>query len=351
MTWAKLTPYTNYFFNENDPLVIMGNKTKSFIHYRYNSTDKKYVAIERFTKTYNTDTLVSSTIHEVWNGSAWQNFQKNELIYYPNGDFQDEKIYSFTSGKWALYQEIEDNNVYDSSTGDLVSTYRVTQVGTSKTVGEKIFIEYNNVTSINNEVVANNSLIKIIQNPIENNKLLVSGLTKNTDYQIVRSPKSYNSQVGVPLSVWQMNETHTLAIFEAGISAEGEMQKLQEIVAPTIGIFSNIGEAHSEGFRSIADKLAEKLVLFKSSQLLVYCKDQLLVDEMIQKKIKEGHFAEIISWGMNIGADINILEKKVGTKRTDIKASYKNTEYTFAIPYSDPAAIENAMHCFAAAIV
>jgi alanine racemase len=148
-----------------------------------------------------------------------------------------------------------------------------------------------------------------------------------------------------------MEDANDLGIFEAGISAEGEMQKLQEIVAPTIGIFSNIGEAHSEGFKSIADKLAEKLVLFKSSQFLVYCKDQVLVDEMIQKKIEEGNFAEIISWGENIGADINILEKKVGTGRTEIKASYKNKTYSFAIPYSDPAALENAMHCFAVAIV
>jgi uncharacterized pyridoxamine 5'-phosphate oxidase family protein len=189
----------------------MGNKTKSFIHYRYNSTDKKYVAVERFTKTYNTDTLVSSTIHEVWNGSAWQNFQKNELIYYPNGDFQDEKIYSFTSGKWALYQEIEDNNVYDSSTGDLVSTYRVTQVGTSKTVGEKIFIEYNNVTSINNEVVANNSLIKIIQNPIENNKLLISGLTKNTDYQIVSIDGKIVQKGNLPANSVELNLVENLS--------------------------------------------------------------------------------------------------------------------------------------------
>jgi uncharacterized pyridoxamine 5'-phosphate oxidase family protein len=154
---------------------------------------------------------VSSTIHEVWNGSAWQNFQKNELIYYPNGDFQDEKIYSFTSGKWTLYQEIEDNNVYDSSTGDLVSTYRVTQVGTSKTVGEKIFIEYNNVTSINNEVVANNSLIKIIQNPIENNKLLISGLTKNTDYQIVSIDGKIVQKGNLPANSVELNLVENLS--------------------------------------------------------------------------------------------------------------------------------------------
>jgi alanine racemase len=98
-------------------------------------------------------------------------------------------------------------------------------------------------------------------------------------FNIVRSPRSYNSQLGVPLSIWQMSEDNNLGIFEAGISAKGEMQQLEDIVAPTVGIISNIGEAHSEGFESISDKLAEKLDLFKSSQFLVYCKDHELVDE------------------------------------------------------------------------
>lgn len=170
-------------------------------------------------------------------------------------------------------------------------------------------------------------------------------------YNIVRSPRSYNSQLGVPLSIWPMCEYNNLGIFEAGISAEGEMQKLEDIIAPTIGIISNIGEAHSEGFKSTSNKLAEKLVLFASSQFLVYCKDHVQVDEAIQQKIKEGRFAKTISWGMGTDADINLLEKKVGSKRTYIKASYKNKEFTFVIPYSDPAAIENAMHCFACSIV
>ncbi len=83
------------------------------------------------------------------------------------------------------------------------------------------------------------------------------------DYSIVRSPKSYNSQTGVPLSVWQMEPTHELGIFEAGISRRGEMEKLAAILKPTIGIFTNIGEAHSEGFSNLAEKAAEKLRLFE----------------------------------------------------------------------------------------
>jgi alanine racemase len=88
----------------------------------------------------------------------------------------------------------------------------------------------------------------------------------HADYTIVRSPKSYNSQVGVPLSVWQMNEHHTLGIFEAGISRPGEMEKLEKIIQPTIGILTNIGEAHSEGFSSRQQKEAEKNILFKNAE-------------------------------------------------------------------------------------
>ena len=82
------------------------------------------------------------------------------------------------------------------------------------------------------------------------------------DYNIVRSPKSYNSQIGVPLSVWQMNEQHTLAIFEAGISQQGEMEKLEKIIRPTIGVLTNIGEAHSEGFIDDDQKFKGKTELF-----------------------------------------------------------------------------------------
>ncbi len=87
------------------------------------------------------------------------------------------------------------------------------------------------------------------------------------EYNIVRSPKSFNSQIGVPLSVWQMNEQHTLGIFEAGISREGEMERLEEIIRPTIGLLTTIGEAHSEGFPSAEAKEKEKRVLFKRAEL------------------------------------------------------------------------------------
>ncbi len=89
------------------------------------------------------------------------------------------------------------------------------------------------------------------------------------DYNIIRSPKSYNSQVGVPLSILGINEKHNLGIFEAGISTQNEMEKLQKIIRPTIGILSNVGSAHDEGFPSVAEKIKEKLKLFTAVNVLI----------------------------------------------------------------------------------
>jgi alanine racemase len=103
------------------------------------------------------------------------------------------------------------------------------------------------------------------------------------DYHIVRSPKSFNSQTGVPLSVLQITPEHTLGIFEAGISRPGEMAKLAPILDPGIGIFTNIGEAHSEGFPDIETKIREKLILFKNAKTVIYCVDNQLIDDEMKK--------------------------------------------------------------------
>ena len=100
-------------------------------------------------------------------------------------------------------------------------------------------------------------------------------------YKIVRSPKSYNSQVGVPLSVWQMEASNDLAIFEAGISRPDEMDKLQAIIRPGIGIFTNIGDAHNENFISIMQKVGEKLKLFTKVDTLIYCSDHAAIQEVL----------------------------------------------------------------------
>jgi alanine racemase len=164
---------------------------------------------------------------------------------------------------------------------------------------------------------------------------------------IVRSPRSFNSQLGVPLSIWQMQENHELGIFEAGISMPGEMDKLQKMIRPDIGLLTNIGEAHGEGFDSMAEKLAEKLQLFRGSQLLVYCKDHEMVDQAVQQMLLKGGLKGAVSWGTNTGADIVVSHHPTAAGRAFISADYKGCSYRFTIPYIDPAAIENALHCFA----
>ena len=182
-----------------------------------------------------------------------------------------------------------------------------------------------------------------------------------SDYNIVRSPKSYNSQIGVPLSVWQINQQHTLGIFEAGISQPDEMQKLEKMIAPSIGIFTNIGDAHSEGFLNIRQKINEKLQLFVRSNVLIYGADNLELNETIINfafKIKDKTPLELFTWGAKDTTNLQIIsiEKKAGN--TIITANYndKTTEgqpstthhqlQAINIPFTDDASIENAINCW-----
>lgn len=165
--------------------------------------------------------------------------------------------------------------------------------------------------------------------------------------RIVRSPRSYNSQLGVPLSIWQMHTEHDLAIIEAGVSEKGEMQKLAAVIRPDIGIITNIGEAHSEGFSSLQDKLDEKLLLFKSSKVLVYRRDHELIHNAVQRMIADGSIAGSLSWGEHAESDIVVHFSGSIGKETEVVAKYKGDAYKFSLPYRDPAELENAMHCFA----
>lgn len=116
-------------------------------------------------------------------------------------------------------------------------------------------------------------------------------------YNIVRSPRSYNSRIGVPLSVWQLHPAATLAIIEAGISQTGEMQPLQQIIRPTIGIFTNIGDAHASGFTDIGEKVREKLKLFRGADALIYCRDYAVIDQELAKIIAAGEkIPHLVSW-------------------------------------------------------
>jgi len=173
----------------------------------------------------------------------------------------------------------------------------------------------------------------------------------NKHYKIVRSPKSYNSQIGVPLSVWQMEEANTLAIFEAGISQADEMEKLQGIIKPTIGIFTNIGEAHNENFISMNQKVGEKLKLFTKVENLIYCPDHAVIQEvLIRSQILET--VKAFTWSRKQAADLQITKViKSADDRTMISGIYKSKEHHIEIPFVDEASIENAIHCWAAMIV
>ena len=164
--------------------------------------------------------------------------------------------------------------------------------------------------------------------------------------KIIRSPKSYNSQIGVPLSVWQMEQKYDLAIFEAGISEPDEMDKLQPIIQPTIGIFTNIGQAHDKNFIRTNQKVGEKLKLFTKVDTLIYSPDHTEIQEII---IRSEILKNINSftWSKKSGADILITNISKLNGETKITAEFKNENIKIIIPFTDNASIENAIHCWA----
>lgn len=159
------------------------------------------------------------------------------------------------------------------------------------------------------------------------------------DYVIVRSPKSYNSQVGVPLSVWQINDRHNLGIFEVGISKPHEMENLVDLVNCNIGIFTNIGSAHQEGFNSEFEKVKEKLILFKNAKKIIYCKDFELLDNQIDQEKK-------FNWSWSKKADLQINKVEKSANQTQIFATFKHENIDITIPFTDDASIDNAITCW-----
>ncbi|KLT68990.1 bifunctional UDP-N-acetylmuramoyl-tripeptide:D-alanyl-D-alanine ligase/alanine racemase [Flavobacterium sp. ABG] len=167
------------------------------------------------------------------------------------------------------------------------------------------------------------------------------------DFNVIRSPKSYNSQVGVPLSVIAINEKHNLGIFEAGISTVNEMINLEKIIKPTIGVLTNIGSAHDEGFLNLEQKINEKLQLFKDSKVVVYQKNE-IVDLCLAAFVKENQLKEqvLFSWSFtDKTATVFILKKESKNDKTQIEYQYKNEIFNLEIPFQDSASIENAISC------
>jgi len=155
------------------------------------------------------------------------------------------------------------------------------------------------------------------------------------DLVVVKNPGSYNSQVGVPLSIWQLQPYHQLGIFEAGISKPEEMHKLQKVIQPTIGIFTNIGSSHSEGFVSLEEKVFEKLKLFESAAVLIYCRDHEELDRVIS-----GSTIKTFTWGTMPLADL-----QVEFKGNLCMLQYRGKKDQVILPFNDNAFQENCLHC------
>ncbi|MDD3728569.1 MAG: bifunctional UDP-N-acetylmuramoyl-tripeptide:D-alanyl-D-alanine ligase/alanine racemase [Dysgonamonadaceae bacterium] len=165
------------------------------------------------------------------------------------------------------------------------------------------------------------------------------------DYNITRSPRSYNSQTGVPLSVWQLNEATTLGIFEAGISMPNEMENLESIIYPTIGVFTKLGEAHQENFASLQQKCNEKLELFINSDVIIYNEDNLIISQSVEN-MAMSH--KTFTWSLkNRENPLYIKEIKSSSDKTTIYYSFLGFDTDLEIPFISGAAIENAITCLA----
>ena len=165
------------------------------------------------------------------------------------------------------------------------------------------------------------------------------------DRIVTRSPRSYNSQIGVPLSAWLIGEQTELAILEAGISQPGEMRRLQPIVRPTIGVLTNIGGAHQENFASMHEKCMEKLALFKDCDILIYNGDDELISDCVSRRLLA---VREIAWSRRDSERplfIGAVEKH--TSDTLVTYRYLGYEGRYTLPFIDDASIENSLHCLA----
>ncbi len=166
------------------------------------------------------------------------------------------------------------------------------------------------------------------------------------DQRICSNPKSYNSQIGVPLSVWQMSDEDKLGIFEAGISETGEMNRLQRVIQPTIGIFTNVGSAHDENFLTRGQKIAEKLQLFTQCEVLIYSTDHKDIHSIVSEI---EHFRHIrhYTWGTADDNDVQLVDVKVMEQGSTLAVKANGKSFEVYIPFTDRASQQNAMHCVA----
>ena len=166
------------------------------------------------------------------------------------------------------------------------------------------------------------------------------------DHRICSNPKSYNSQIGVPLSVWQLSADDKMGIFEAGISETGEMNRLQRVIQPTIGIFTNIGSAHDENFLTRGQKTAEKLQLFAQCNVLVYCTDHKDIHSIVSEIERFRHIKRY-TWGQSDDSNVRLLDTEVTDNGSTMTVRVSDNTFNVSIPFTDRASQQNAMHCVA----
>ncbi len=164
------------------------------------------------------------------------------------------------------------------------------------------------------------------------------------DFEVTRSPRSYNSQIGVPLSVWELSEKTEIGIFEAGISQPHEMEKLAAIIKPTIGIFTNLGDAHQENFIDKEQKLKDKLLLFSDVHTLVTSSDNTLLWNAFTTLFAN---KTLVTWGTNPTDIIRVTSKNITENGTHVLLEYQGRQFRLTIPFPDSASFQNAMNVVA----
>ena len=165
---------------------------------------------------------------------------------------------------------------------------------------------------------------------------------------VTRSPRSYNSQIGVPLSVWLMDEHTQVGVFEAGISKPGEMAALRAIIRPTIAVLTNLGTAHQENFSSMEAKCREKLVLFHDAHTVVYDADDAIVRRIVSKTDIQG---ETIAWSRrDKNAAFYVSEVKKEDAMSVVSYIYKGVAGRYSLPFIDAASVSNSIICAVVAL-
>src|SRR5690606_32606237 len=166
-------------------------------------------------------------------------------------------------------------------------------------------------------------------------------------FTVAKSPKSYNSQVGVPLSIFGIQPYHQVALLEAGISESGEMAALSRMIRPDLGILTNIGTAHQESFSSLEEKISEKLGLFTDAKWVIYCRDHTQIRDQIEGMFESDR---LIAWSKSPGADFSVSVKRQETFSKIILMKSDLSTFTFQVPFADSASLENIVHVIVAAL-